>query len=385
MKEAQIVAGRTGLARVARRVSFIDAPFTSEVLDEQHILMPGDFFITSFFWVKDAPDQMLEMIKILVVADSCGVCIVNKLFGELPVSVINFANDHNFPIAFINKDHPYESMLRDIFMLIIHDKEDMLIELKLNEIMGQNQNNDKVERTMYNINNHFAKYIIAIYCRCFDLEDITKILFLKNRINTVKEWLCVKFRNNILIILTFSESDEENIAVKLKYVLYQLKQISKRYVVGVSTLYKGLSQANRAIFEAITASELNIRHEQDNIVFCKNLGTYKFLLPLKDKPELLEFHDEIIIPILKYDKKYKQNLMGTAICYIDNDGDFSKTARAMCLHENSIRYRLNKIREILGFKDKKLTFYEQLFIAVKLYQILNNIEIDNNNLVPCNI
>jgi DNA-binding PucR family transcriptional regulator len=108
----------------------------------------------------------------------------------------------------------------------------------------------------------------------------------------------------------------------------------------------------------------------------RDIGSYKFLLPLKDQPELLEFHDEIILPILEYDEKYKQNLMKTAVCFVDNDGDFSKTAEKMYLHENSVRYRLNKIMEILNFQDKNMAFYEQLFIAVKLHRILKGFEGD---------
>lgn len=129
--------------------------------------------------------------------------------------------------------------------------------------------------------------------------------------------------------------------------------------------------------EAMTASELKAGCDQD-VVSYKDLGSYKFLLPLKDKPELLEFHDEIILPIVEYDNKYKQDLLKTAMCFIDNDGDFSKTAKKMFLHENSIRYRINKIMEILNLRNKDLMFCEQLSIAVKLHRILTTTENGND-------
>ncbi|MEN6297654.1 MAG: PucR family transcriptional regulator ligand-binding domain-containing protein [Rectinema sp.] len=378
MGKARIVAGESGLDRVIRRVSFIDSPFTAEVLNEPGILMPGDFFISSFFVVKDNPDQMMEMLKLLLASESSGLCVISKLFSELPQVLIRFADEHNYPIVFINQDYPYGDMIRDILMLIVQDKEGMLIEMKLNDIVGLGKDEDKkVEEKMLKINNHFAKYVVAVYCRSFDLEDITTLVFLKNRINVIKEWLCVKFRDNILIILTFGRSDQDNINTKLKYVFNQLKQVSKRYMAGISTV-GDLGKANRVIMEAMIASELKPRHDQDTVCY-RDIGSYKFLLPLKDQPELLEFHDEIILPILEYDEKYKQNLMKTAVCFVDNDGDFSKTAEKMYLHENSVRYRLNKIMEILNFQDKNMAFYEQLFIAVKLHRILKGFEGDQTS------
>lgn len=377
MEKARVVAGESGLDRVIRRVSFIDSPFTAEVLNEPGILMPGDFFISSLFVVKDNPDQMIEMLKLLLASDSSGLCIISKLFSELPLPLVNFANEHNYPVVFINQDYPYGDMIRDLLMLIIQDKEGMLIELKLNDILGINKDEGSVEKKMLELNDHFAKYVMAVYCRGFDLEDITTLAVFQNRINVVKEWMCVKFKNNILIILTFAKPDQDNLATKLKYVIHQMQQVSRRYIAGVSTLHEGLGQANRAIMEAMIASELKGSYDQDT-VFYRDIGSYKFLLPLRDTPELLEFHDEIISPILEYDKNYKQSLMKTAVCFVDNDGDFSKTAERMYLHENSVRYRLNKIREILDFQDQDLTFYEQLFIAVKLHRILNRSESDSD-------
>lgn len=219
MEKARVAAGKSGLSRVIRRVSFIDAPFTAEVLDEQGILMSGDFFISSFFVVKDNPGQMLEIMRLLAASDSSGLCIISKLFSELPPAIIDFANDHDYPVIFINQDAPYGDMIRDILILILRDREDTLIELELNNILGVNQNEENVKKVMLGINSHFAKHVVAVYCKCFDVENATKFVFLKNTINAVKEWTCVKFRDNILIILTFAEPDEENIAAKLKYVI----------------------------------------------------------------------------------------------------------------------------------------------------------------------
>ena len=372
MATARIAAGRAGLDRVIRRVSFIDAPINPEVIEEKNILLPGDFFISSFFVVKDNPEQMLEIMRILLASNASGLCIISKLLIELPSKIIDFANEQDFPIIFINQDAPYGDIIRDVFVLILHDKEETLIELTLNGLMEFSYDEESVKKAVLSINNNFSKYILAIYCRYSSIES-AKLIFLKDTINNVKEWACLKFRGNVLIILTFNEPDEDNISLKIKYVTDQLKMIGAKFVAGIGNLHTKLGQANKAIIEALVSSESKSIRDQD-VVYYRNLGSYKFLVPLRDRPELKEFHDEIIGPIVEYDTKYKQNLLDTAVCLIACDGDFSRTAKKMFLHTNSIRYRINKIMDILNMRNKNLPFYEQLSIAIKIHRILPETE-----------
>jgi len=46
------------------------------------------------------------------------------------------------------------------------------------------------------------------------------------------------------------------------------------------------------------------------------------------------------------------------------------TASELFQHENTIRYRLMKIKEVLKAKDDNLKFYETLVIVYKLHMIL---------------
>lgn len=62
----------------------------------------------------------------------------------------------------------------------------------------------------------------------------------------------------------------------------------------------------------------------------------------------------------------------TAVKYIENDGIKKTTADSLFIHENTVRYRINKIKEILGMKDLEGSFYEQLSAAIKLYKVYGN-------------
>jgi len=371
MEKALVAAGAAGLSRVIRRVSFIDLPFSSEVLNEKNILMPGDFYISSFFVVKDKPEEMLEILRLLLASGSSGLCVINKYLPNLPAMIIDFANANNYPIIFINHDAPYGDIIRDIFTLILQSNEDTLIELKLSSVLDPNQNEETIRKTILGINSHLEKNIVAIFCPCLGIEN-SKFVFLKETINSVKEWSCLKFKENILIVLTFDKPDEEIVESKKKYAMDQVARIIPRPEAGVSTLKHGLGQTGKAITEAMVASDFS-RIRSRGVVEYDALGSHKFLIPLKDRQELVDFRDEIIGPILQYDTRYKQDLLNTAIKFIETEGDLERTAKSMSLHKNTIRYRIGKTMDILGLQDRTVTFYERLSIAVKLHRILGNI------------
>ncbi|ATW24649.1 PucR family transcriptional regulator [Candidatus Formimonas warabiya] len=370
MKNAKIIAGGSGIGRVIKRVSFIDSPIEAGILDlDGKFLIPGDFFISSFFAVKDNLEKMLEIVKVFSYTCSSALCIINQYLTELPQEILDYANEHSYPIILVDKDVPYGDIIRDIMLLIIRDQEDTILELKINNLLELDSNSDEAEKVILDINKHFKRYVMALNCKCsnFHLEK-NKLDFLKNTINNIKEWMCLNYKDTILIIMTFDRYPKDNITAKTKYAIEQIKSIHSGFVIGISNLHSHLGQANRSITEAIIACESHETIGHD-IIYYKELGTYKLLMPLKTKSELREFHDEIILPIMNYDMNYKKNLLETAICFIDNDGNYSKTANEMFLHENSIRFRINKIKEILNMHDRNLIFYEQLSIAIKIYKI----------------
>ena len=57
------------------------------------------------------------------------------------------------------------------------------------------------------------------------------------------------------------------------------------------------------------------------------------------------FIKEIISPIVEHDRLYNTSLLETAIEFINNDGDFTECSKNLYVHENTIRYRINKIRD----------------------------------------
>lgn len=364
MQNAKIAAGSEGLDREVGRVSFVDCPINEDTI-EKHILLEGDFYISSFFFVKDDYVSMLEIIKYFIKSKSSGLCIINEFIDMLPLQIIEFADIHNYPIIFIDKDIAYADVISEIMELLMQNKEDKIMEMKIDKLLSCNNEVDIINEAL-SINKSMKKYLVGL-CYSSNHNSLSRMNVIKDEINAIKEWTALRYKENLLAILSF---DKENvIEIELKHLINKIKNNDKDFIIGISNTYANISSTPKCIMEAITSCDsYNILKK--NVIRYNELGVYKLLIPLKSTPEIIDFYKSVALPILEYDKKYNSNLFDTAVNFVENDGDYDETAKAMFLHKNTIRYRINKIMEILNVD--KLRFYEELSIAIKIYKIMKS-------------
>jgi len=76
---------------------------------------------------------------------------------------------------------------------------------------------------------------------------------------------------------------------------------------------------------------------------------YKILSDLKH-PELGElFIQEVLGALLAYDRKNGSDYTEILEAFFDNDCSILYTSRAIYCHKNTLNYKMNKIKEILGY------------------------------------
>ena len=56
--------------------------------------------------------------------------------------------------------------------------------------------------------------------------------------------------------------------------------------------------------------------------------------------------------------------------YVANSGNFKTTAEMMSQHENTIRYRINRVKSALNMEEDTVKFNETIAIASKLRVLL---------------
>jgi sugar diacid utilization regulator len=104
----------------------------------------------------------------------------------------------------------------------------------------------------------------------------------------------------------------------------------------------------------------------------EDTGAYRLLLPAmsEDPGELERFYAETIEPLAAYDEQYETELVTTVEAYLANDGNVAATAKQLFTHRHTIRYRLERVRELCGHDVSATEGREKLGLGLKAMRVL---------------
>ena len=108
------------------------------------------------------------------------------------------------------------------------------------------------------------------------------------------------------------------------------------------------------------------------VVTFEETGTYKLLFQIfADRPqELVDFYDQTIAPLVRYDEQYQTELVGTLSTYLGHDCNLAATASTLFTHRHTVRYRLDRIAELSGLEIAKTDDREKLSLGLKAMRLL---------------
>jgi hypothetical protein len=128
-----------------------------------------------------------------------------------------------------------------------------------------------------------------------------------------------------------------------------------------------LGQAMREAEQAFAAARtLDI---VDRPVVFEHLGVYRVLLGGGGPRHHLDFVDQALGPLSRYDTEHGTKLVITLRTYVDADYNAAETARRLYVHSNTLAYRLKTIRRLLGGDPCRGELRFQIELAFKLQQL----------------
>jgi sugar diacid utilization regulator len=156
-------------------------------------------------------------------------------------------------------------------------------------------------------------------------------------------------------------------------VYAELEQGLEHYglVVAVSRPAVDPVDLHRAGSEALlTANVAEARHVP--MLSFEETGAYRLLLPAmsEDARELRRFHEETVAPLVAYDNQYETDLVRTLETFLEADGNVAKTAERLFTHRHTIRYRLDRVRELSGLDVSSTDGRERLSLGLKSMRVL---------------
>ncbi len=128
---------------------------------------------------------------------------------------------------------------------------------------------------------------------------------------------------------------------------------------------------HRAGTEALLAANVAEARGLDQLSF-EETGAYRLLLPAmsEDPSELQGFFEETVAPLVDYDEQYETDLVLTLESFLDADGNVARTAERLFTHRHTIRYRLERVRELSGLDVSSTDGRERLSLGLKAMRVL---------------
>ena len=373
----KLIAGHRGLDREILKVGILDWEFEAIVKGE-HMdsdFIRGEFVLSNLMYAKDHPEYILDLMRHLVQNGISGLAVKDIYFQELPPEALRYADENSFPV-FIFHTTFVEDVITQIneWVKSINDYE--ALESKVDLLVKMHLNKAVVREVALEINSSFRETFFALYFRekRYVSEDrvIAAIQGIKKSKILSTADAVLKYRSGILLILTFDKLEPEAYRKKVTYLLQAVGLPPGEYTAGVGNLHAGsrtgLSELGLGVSESLFA-ERTAEVTGQPLCHFSETGIYGVLLPTQGEIWLHNFYGGVIAPIRSHDEKFNTELLETAIAFVEQDGDVQKTADVLFVHKNTIRYRINKIKELLGMEERELGFLEQLSVAVKLHKI----------------
>jgi sugar diacid utilization regulator len=129
---------------------------------------------------------------------------------------------------------------------------------------------------------------------------------------------------------------------------------------------------DRAGNEALLAANVATGDPERPVLAFEETGAYRLLLPAmsEDPAELQRFYAETVEPLVVYDEQYATDLVQTVEAFLDADGNVAGTAARLFTHRHTIRYRLERVRELSGLDVGSTDGREKLSLGLKAMRVL---------------
>lgn len=311
-------------------------------------------------------EWLLDYIEQLNEVHAGGLILALRDGVTFPQAIVDYCNQIEFPLFSASWATPYLDIMR-IFSVILlknEQKETNLITALKNAIYyPQNEEHYRVYLEVEESLEEIEYVILILSCHTYDNGDDNEHLKeiqmhlqhnLKNSISYVDE--------GCMVMLTMG--------YKKSRVLAELQWICKRdrhVYAGVGASVKDARHIYKSYKEADTAYRLTKTIIPRNLLDYSELGVYKILADVREAEVYPEFVRETLGPLMEYDAEHGTDYVHILEAYFENECNILNTSKVLYCHKNTLSYKLNKIREILGYDI--LTNENRTKIMLSLYII----------------
>lgn len=384
LEKAELIGGKNGLKRVVRWIHVINIPDVTKWVHE------GDIVATTCVNLNSDTINWEEYIAQLNSKNLAALIInIGPYIPYVPEIVKKMADEMDFPIFTLPWEVKLAEVTKEVSKLLVKDQlaaessndfdsflQQMESEYKI--IVGKKNGNHvnkkihqvvvfKIITSLLGATIHIGSKEVDLGYAKLSLQRLLTDLARQSRIP-----LFVKImlgEDDVIVIITHSGGSEFDDF--MQQVIDKIDNSDIEVQVGVGCNYTNITELTKSYEEAEFAVKCgNVLTTPQKVCSYKKLGILKLLFMQRDYRDLENYYQEILGPLVEYDRNCDANLIESVGVFLVENGNGIQAAKKLYVHRNTLRYRIQRAEEISGLDFASVEDRLSLQAAIMIGKIL---------------
>lgn len=303
----------------------------------------------------DSEEKLLNLVQELHTRHAAGLVVnVGFYVAEIPQSVIDLCDEVNLPLLIIPWEIYLTDMIKDVSVRIfLQGMTDEQISAAFIKAIGSPDQAVTAKQDLlqyFDVDGVFQ--IILLTIPGLDTMDTVERRRIGYRMELFFENVthnCSFFYYDSSFVLVCNDLPRNVTEQVLKDFEHRthVRMPGTEYYLGIGSRIKNLENLSVTYMRAKAALNMAITTGKRRLYF-DEMGIYRLLSLVPDKALLKEMSEDLLRPLINYDKDHDGQYIETLETYLELEGSFRAMAEKMFIHRNTLMYRVNKIKKLLG-------------------------------------
>lgn len=135
----------------------------------------------------------------------------------------------------------------------------------------------------------------------------------------------------------------------LNTIMNEIKLEFPNIYISAGRVYNSFTDIKNSYFEAIEGINILERYYiHRSVINYRDVGILRFVLP-QDEKLILDYLDDVLQPIIEYDKSRNTELLKTLFYYCRHNKNINYVSNKLHIHQNTLYQRVKKAEELMGY------------------------------------
>lgn len=375
-QKVNVLTGKSVLNRV------ITGAHVVEIKESANWIRPGDLVFTSGVAFQNTEKDLNELIRGCEEAKASGLVVeLGKYILSIGDETLNLAASMDVILLSISYEVSISEVIAQVYYhLYAQNEQSQNMESLMKQILYGDAEEAEEHLALYCYDpekKHMGMVIGTDVCRERKLtEEESRALLRAARIIFTEQKGLLYLAEDTGVLLVAELEQKGNIHILMEHkrkdfqAYYRLSNPNAVVNFGVGNVFCGKEGIARSLSQAKQAFHMvNACKVKEGIRYYNELGIYRIFFSLPDDQVLRDLYHSILDDLILYDEKNHSELVPTLQIYLQEMGNITETAERMYVHRNTVKYRVKRIEEILGYDihDFNSAFHLRLAYKIKKY------------------